>query len=277
MDNLYCSGILSADGHQWATTGIATDYMEKSFADFPRSYPDMQEEGDLDAMAYAPTGFIWDDALAHGKTVRDYGECSVAVTWWKDPKNKKPPTFLDYYDDFINHRGLIVYSNYPGVPSLQAHIMTNTVGWLMAVPDVFRAAQFIGELKGFEERGDMPNLCIIDLPNDHTSGTDPGQPIPAAQVADNDLAFGQIVEEISHRPAIRLGPCERLSHHWLRGQCLYETPHRGQRELQPDRHAQDDGVNAGTAPDESNGRVLQANVGMLHRDTRLQAVRLRDE
>ncbi|MDB6023684.1 MAG: hypothetical protein JWQ04_3541, partial [Pedosphaera sp.] len=198
MDNMYCSGILSADGHQWATTGIATDYMEKSFADFPRSYPDMQEEGDLDAMAYAPSGFIWDDALAHGKTVRDSGESSEAVTRWKDPANKKPLKFSDYYHDFVNHTGLIVYSNYPGVASLQPYIMTNTVGWLMAVPDVYRAAQFISELKEFDAKGDLPNLCIICLPDDHTSGTDPGQPTPAAQVADNDLAFGQIVEAISH-------------------------------------------------------------------------------
>src|SRR5262249_52167394 len=36
------------------------------------------------------------------------------------------------------------------------------------------------------------------LPNDHTSGTDPGWPTPVAHMADNDLAFGQIVHAISH-------------------------------------------------------------------------------
>src|ERR1700744_1266863 len=46
----------------------------------------------------------------------------------------------------------------------------------------------------------MPNLTIIWLPNDHTSGVKPGSPKPASQVADNDLAFGQIVEAISHSP-----------------------------------------------------------------------------
>ncbi|MBL8235468.1 MAG: hypothetical protein JNL98_43640, partial [Bryobacterales bacterium] len=40
LDNTYCCGILSADGHQWSTTAYSTDYMEKSFAGFPRSYPD---------------------------------------------------------------------------------------------------------------------------------------------------------------------------------------------------------------------------------------------
>jgi YVTN family beta-propeller protein len=198
LDNTYCCSILSADGHQWATTAFATDYMEKSFADFPRSYPDMQEAGDLDAMAYSPGGFIWDNALKHGKTVRDYGEGTVAVTSWKDPKNKKPLKFSDYYRDFINHSQLINYSNYAGVASLWPIMMTNTVGWNMDVPDVFRAAQFIKELKQFEAKGELPNLILICLPNDHTSGTSAGSPTPAAQVADGDLAFGQILEAVSH-------------------------------------------------------------------------------
>jgi hypothetical protein len=39
---------------------------------------------------------------------------------------------------------------------------------------------------------------LLWLPNDHTSGSKPGSPTPAAQVADNDLAFGQVVEAVSH-------------------------------------------------------------------------------
>ena len=39
LDNYYCNGVLSADGHQWATQGYATDYLEKAFGGFPRSYP----------------------------------------------------------------------------------------------------------------------------------------------------------------------------------------------------------------------------------------------
>jgi len=105
LDNTYCSGILSADGHEWADTAFATDYMEKSFAGFPRSYPDGMEEHDIDALAYAPTGFIWDDALAHGKTLRDYGEFTLGFSGWKDPSGKKEAGFLDFYNDFIGQTG----------------------------------------------------------------------------------------------------------------------------------------------------------------------------
>lgn len=198
LDNTYCSGILSADGHQWSTTAFATDYMEKSFASFPRSYPDGMEDDDVDALAYAPSGFIWDNAIEHGKSVRDYGEFAIGVTRWKDGQRKPAPTFMDFYRDFMNQTGLTVVGSRPAIESLRPHMMTDTIGWDMDVPDVFRAAQFIKELKEYERSGEFPNLVIICLPNDHTSGTKPGHPTPAAHVADNDLAFGQIVEAISH-------------------------------------------------------------------------------
>jgi hypothetical protein len=44
----------------------------------------------------------------------------------------------------------------------------------------------------------MPRLVLICLPDDHTSGTSRNCPTPAAMAADNDLAFGQIVEAVSH-------------------------------------------------------------------------------
>ena len=200
MDNLYCCGILSADGHEWADTALATDYMEKSFADFPRSYPDLQDLDDFDAVAYSPGGFIWDNALAHGLTFRDYGEGTVAVKSWADHSKQQPIKFIDSYRDFVNRTGLITYSNYPGLDSLAAHMKTDTVGWELSIPDVYRSAQFISEFQKFVAETNLPSLIVMDLPNDHTSGTDPGSPTPAAQVADNDLAFGQIVEAISHSP-----------------------------------------------------------------------------
>ena len=198
LDNTYCSGICSADGHQWTDTAFTTDYMEKSFAGFPRSYTHGMTPDGVDAMVYSPAGFIWDNALAHGKTFRDYGEYTIGFAEWKNPKGKKSPRFSDYYDDIVNERGQIIYGCEPGVESLRPHMMTNTIGWNLRVPDILRANQFIKELHAFEAKGEMPNLSIICLPNDHTSGTRAGGPTPAAMVADNDLAFGRIVEAISH-------------------------------------------------------------------------------
>jgi len=199
LDNTYCCGILSADGHQWADTALATDYVEREFADWPRSYPSGGSGLDTrDALAYSPAGFIWNNALAHGKTLRDYGEFATAVTRWKNSAHKDKPHFTDCYHEFLNGTDNLAIGCEPDIESLRPYLATNTVGWDLGVPDVFRAAQFIKELKQFEADGNFPNFIIIWLPNDHTSGVKFGSPTPAAQMADNDLAFGRIVEAVSH-------------------------------------------------------------------------------
>ena len=198
LDNTYCSGILSADGHQWADSAFATDYMEKSFADFPRSYPDGMGDEDIDALAYSPEGFIWDDCLAHGKTLRDYGEFTIARTSWRDPARHDPIRFLDHYNAFIKDDDTISMHSEPSIESLRPYIATRYVGWDLDVPDVQRAAIFNSELTAFENGGNYPDFVIVSLPNDHTSGTGPDSPTPGAQVADNDLALGRMVDALSH-------------------------------------------------------------------------------
>jgi len=197
LDNTYCSGILSADGHQWADSAMANDYMERSFAGFPRSYPYGGTENAVDALAYSSAGFIWDNVIAHGKTLRNYGEFALSEARWRDRSKTRAPAFLDNYRDFVNQTGAIEVRCRPSIESLRPYLVTNTAGWGLSIPDVFRAAQFIKELKQFEQTGNFPNLSIISLPNDHTSGTRAGCPTPAAMMADNDLAFGQIVEAVS--------------------------------------------------------------------------------
>ena len=44
----------------------------------------------------------------------------------------------------------------------------------------------------------MPNLNLIWMPDDHTAGIGTGAPNPVAEVADNDLAVGRIIDTISH-------------------------------------------------------------------------------
>ncbi len=159
LDNTYCSGILSADGHQWADTAMAMDYVERQFASWPRSYPSGGfGEGGKDALAYSPAGFIWNDALAHGKTVRDFGEFTTDHKDWKDPARKDKINFLAAYHDFVSGSNAIAYSCEPDIESLRPYIVTNTIGWDLDVPDVWRAAQFIKALKDCETNDDFPNL-----------------------------------------------------------------------------------------------------------------------
>ncbi len=197
LDNTYCAGMVSADGHQWSTTAFATDYMERSFANFPRSYPDGMGVDEDDALAYAPTGFIWDNAVRHGVSIRNYGEFMAPAVKWRDGR-AGVPDFLTCYRTWKGESDAAVFESYPMVESLKKFSPTGYVGWEMNVPDQARADFFLRELRDCEARGEFPALTIICLPNDHTDGTKAGSPTPAAHLADNDLAFGRIVEGLSH-------------------------------------------------------------------------------
>ncbi|MFC2123365.1 alkaline phosphatase family protein [Bacteroidota bacterium] len=188
MDNYYCSGVLSADGHQWTDEAYVTDYIEKFFGDFPRSYP---YDGD-DPLAYSPTGFIWDNVMQHGLTFRNYGEFVDAII---EPGNA---TFTDIYQDFLNGTNNIRIQAESNLPQMEPFTCPTFIGFPEKVPDIYRAAEFIKELREFEKNDNFPNFIIMLLPNDHTSGTRPGLPTPRAAVADNDLALGRVVEAISH-------------------------------------------------------------------------------
>ncbi|MCC6492670.1 MAG: beta-propeller fold lactonase family protein [Pirellulales bacterium] len=198
LDNTYCAGILSADGHQWSTTAFSTDYMEKSFAGFPRSYPDGMGEDENDALAYSPAGFIWDNALQHHTTIRNYGEFMMPKVRWADASRRRSPDFTACYNQWKNNTGEVVFESEPSVETLRSFSPSAYVGWAMEVPDQYRADFILRELAEYEKQGEFPNLTIICLPNDHTSGTSPGSPTPRACAADNDLAFGRIIEGLSH-------------------------------------------------------------------------------
>ena len=200
LDNAYCCGILSADGHNWSTSAVANDYIERSFAGFPRSYPDGMGDGESDALAWSPAGFIWDRAVEHGRTIRNYGEFMKPRVRWKDPARAGQPDFTACFRAWRDgiDQGDVIFASEPAIESIRPFSPPGAVGWDMSVPDQFRADFFIKELAEFEARGEYPNLVIICLPNDHTSGTAANCPTPEACMADNDLAFGRIVEALSH-------------------------------------------------------------------------------
>ena len=196
LDNTYCSGILSADGHQWSTTAFATDYLERSFAGWPRSYPDGMAPDEVDALAYAPSGFIWDNALRHGISIWNFGEFMMPDCRWADPKREGEPAWRDFWEEYLQGRGQVVIGSKPGIETIAPFSPTEVIGWNMDVPDVWRARAIARQIEAWDKEGMMPQLVLICLPNDHTNGTEAGSPIPEACVADNDLAFGRIVEAL---------------------------------------------------------------------------------
>ena len=186
LDNFYCNGVLSADGHSWVTEGNVTDHLEKAFGGFTRSYT----FGD-DPITYSVSGFLWDNALAHGLSFRNFGEM--------DYTDESPDvSFAAVYKDWQEKGGKITFKHKIGIDRLRRYSSPDAPGWNMDIPDQVRADVFLKELAGFEAAGKMPNLTILYLPNDHTTGLTPGDPTPRAYLADNDLALGRVVDGLSH-------------------------------------------------------------------------------
>jgi YVTN family beta-propeller protein len=188
LDNFYVSGKCSAEGHMWTDASIVTDYIEKNMRAWFRSYTHVL----YDAMAYAPTGFLWDNALSKGKSVKIYGEASEPVL---DDKLK----WADIYEKFKKSEKVEFFNTTTIEPVKAILSQTYPSYGNHEFSDSMRADALIKELHEFEAMpGDkLPELMIVALPNDHTAGVRPGYPTPRAMVADNDAALGKIVEAFS--------------------------------------------------------------------------------
>lgn len=187
LDNYYCNGVVSADGHQWATQGTVTDYQEKIFGGHVRSY-----DFGSDSLCYAACNFLWDSFLAKGLSVRNYGEFDFPKLV---PSNSN---WYQVYADAKKDQPSIKIEHAVPMKTLREHTCTEYPGWNLAIPDTVRIKSFLSELKHFEAEGNFPNLLVVYLPQDHTAGLGEEHPTPRAFVADNDLALGQLVEAVSH-------------------------------------------------------------------------------
>lgn len=169
LDNFYEDSFVSADGHNWATAAYATDYVEKLW---PADYSDRGRDYDFQGSdaVNPPAGYLWDDARAAGRTVRDYGEDADA-----DP----------------------VLPAKPQVKSLEGIVDPQYAGFNVGYSDQSRMDEWLREFRGYEQRDDLPDLEIVYLPDDHTAGLNPKFRTPFAMEASNDYALGRLVEALS--------------------------------------------------------------------------------
>jgi len=184
LDNYYCNGVVSADGHQWAMQGVVVDYLEKQFGGWTRSY-----DLGTDALTYAANGFLWDAVLLRGLSFRNFGELDFARV--DEPKG----TWFDV--QAAVRAGSFRSSRNISPETLARYSAPDYPGWNMAISDQLRIDRFLDEFRAMEQRGEFPNFTIVYLPQDHTSGLDENSPTPRAHVADNDLAVGRLIEALS--------------------------------------------------------------------------------
>ena len=237
LDNFFDSGEVSGDGHVWSNAAIGSDYLEKTwqqsyrggerFYDFEGvvadGYPLLQKIPDVNE----PTsGYLWGDLAAHGKTYYHFGEF-ISTIFCDEPAANDPQlgpmlkgsncprkavepgeTLPVEWGGGVNKWPWpipLMAANTATKPELVGHFAQEAPDFNLAVPDQIRVDIFERHLKQWmadKQQGNdtMPNFVMLRLGNDHTAGTRPGGPTPKASVADNDLAIGRAVEDISHSP-----------------------------------------------------------------------------
>jgi DNA-binding beta-propeller fold protein YncE len=177
-DNFYVNADVSAEGHNWASAAIAPDYTVKMW---PNSYAGRRKTYDYEGGEPAnnpPAGYIWTNAISAGVSVRTYG------IW----------TANEPLRSVQNGRQIAHVRD----PALTPFTDMNFRGFDLDYPDVDRANEFLREWKEFDEKGTAPQLIVMRIPNDHTSGLSLGKIAPLSAAADNDYAMGMIVEAVSH-------------------------------------------------------------------------------
>ena len=178
FDNFYVNSDVSADGHNWSTSAIANDYVEKMW---PSNYAQRATTITISKAAsrrrIRPPAICGPMPRRRGVSMRNYG-------YWVENKNE------------------------PGADGVQIDKVLDPV---LAQSHQHEVSQLRPRLSGREARANisgrsgairehrnqMPALMIMRLGNDHTSGTAPGKIAPLSSFADNDYALGMIVEGVS--------------------------------------------------------------------------------
>jgi DNA-binding beta-propeller fold protein YncE len=194
-------------------------------------YPLEHNQPDIDDPS---TGFLWDNVARHGLSYRDYGEF-VNAEWCNKrrkaatPKQGTPSAQEAPCPRTELHQGDPLPPNVGdphGRPSpfpwtvplfkrikptkavLRDHFDPLFPDFNTDYPDQLRADEFLNEFAAYTRAREsnegpefqLPAFVLLYLPDDHTGGTRPNLPRPAASVADNDLALGRVVDAVSHSP-----------------------------------------------------------------------------
>ncbi|HEX4067464.1 MAG TPA: beta-propeller fold lactonase family protein [Acidobacteriaceae bacterium] len=175
LDNLYCDGEVSVDGHSWSDSAYATDFNERYW---PPTYAGRSNAAPT--RAYVPAaGHLWDLAARKGLTYRSYGEYAARAS-----------------------TGTTMEAA-PGSGGLVNHVAADYLGFRER--DTTNVAVFLREFKEYVKNCDspdpnqrFPNFVVMSMPEDHTRGTLPGAFTPQAMVANNDYAIGELVDAVTH-------------------------------------------------------------------------------
>ncbi len=219
LDNFLVSGEVSGNGWPWSTSArdidfdvkiVPLDYANRGAPRFiDTTVPTVAERKDIDPdYPNAPNllpgtndglapdgpegekqeGYLWNSALRHGLTVRNYGF-----------DTHYPLNAPETPDPFASRQVVDV----PEIPSLIGITDPYFRAFDNAYPDFRREIEWEREFDRYVANRNLPSLELITLMHDHTgdfSTAIDGINTPEKQTADNDYAVGKLIERVAHSP-----------------------------------------------------------------------------
>jgi hypothetical protein len=189
LDNTLCSGEVSGNGWPWSTAARESDFNVKTV---PLSYAGRGSPPG-DAAADGPDGekdegYIWDSALRHHLTMRNYGfEARIP------PKTPEVP-------DPHAAKTVVAEAVWPHLESVTDPYFR---GFDNAYPDFRREIEWEREFDQYVANNNLPDLEFVRFMHDHEGNFDTaidGINTPETQTADNDYAVGKLIEKVAHSP-----------------------------------------------------------------------------
>ena len=170
LDNLYCNGEVSVDGHSWCDAAIATDFNQRSWI---MSYSAHGRLPGNEEMENPAAGYLWDLCQRHGVSYKNYGEGAQRVAsinrgkWTGDRDMNKVQNWIDDLraaektGDLPRFTIMSLGENHtkgttPGVPTPDACVASNDIG-LGKIVEAASRSRFWKEMAIFVIEDDAQN------------------------------------------------------------------------------------------------------------------------
>jgi len=231
--NYYSDSEESDAGHQFAASGTATDWTEKTL--LVKSGRGLLVNKNFEPEDYPEHGYLFNNAARHKVSFKDYG--ALVRIEGTDTGTTTPTTFNDpnsglsgfpqlQADNFhitnplvnlgdtttqVSGLGQSYFLSLPILSILgtnnangEPRLDVNYPGYNFNISDQRRAQEFIKDFDRMVLNGTLPTFLYLYQPNDHTGGVQaPNSSIFTSslqEVADGDVALGMVVQHIMQSP-----------------------------------------------------------------------------
>jgi hypothetical protein len=203
VDQLLSNSETSDDGHLWTAGGYVDDYNQRNTRAPGRPFDVTLPE------SAPPRGFMFQALARQGISFFNYGEAVGVGTL---PDSRDTPEELAEEGKVLANSEFIAL--YPSSGAIDKDPITQRLTYDRDPDTQPNPLQGVSRMHYFRQRFQAqlaacadpatPATCAVPqynhllLPNNHTSGTTPGDRSPDALVRDTDQAIGQLVSDISH-------------------------------------------------------------------------------